>query len=46
LVGKQTEVLRENLPHCHFVSTTSPTWPDPGSNPDRRGGKQSSNHVN
>jgi hypothetical protein len=25
------------------LSTTNPTWPDPGSNPDRRGGKSATN---
>jgi hypothetical protein len=37
----ETEVLRENLPQCHFVSTTNPTWPDLGSNPGRASGKPS-----
>jgi hypothetical protein len=35
----ETEVLGENL------STTNPTWPDPGSNPGRRGGKSASNRL-
>jgi hypothetical protein len=26
-------------------STTNPTWPDPGSNPDRRGGKPATNRL-
>jgi hypothetical protein len=25
--------------------TTNPTWPDPGSNPGRRGGKPATNHL-
>jgi hypothetical protein len=25
--------------------TTNPTWPDPGSNPDRRGGKPATNRL-
>jgi hypothetical protein len=27
------------------LSTTNPTWPDPGSNPGRRGGKPATNHL-
>jgi hypothetical protein len=27
------------------LSTTNPTWPDPGLNPDRRGGKPSTNRF-
>jgi hypothetical protein len=27
------------------LSTTNPTWPDPGSNPGRRGGKQVTNRL-
>jgi hypothetical protein len=27
------------------LSTTNPTWPDLGSNPGRRGGKSSTNHL-
>jgi hypothetical protein len=36
----ETEVLGENLPQ---LSTTNPTWLDPGSNPGRRGGKPATN---
>jgi hypothetical protein len=38
----ETEVLGENLPPA-TLSTTNPTWPDPGSNPGRRGGKPATN---
>jgi hypothetical protein len=27
------------------LSTTNPTWPDPGSNPGRRGGKLATNRL-
>jgi hypothetical protein len=27
------------------LSTTNPTWPDPGLNPGRRGGKPVTNHF-
>jgi hypothetical protein len=27
------------------LSTTNPTWPDPGSNPSRRGGKPATNRL-
>jgi hypothetical protein len=37
-LAEETEVLGENLPSV-TLSTTNPTWPDPGANPDRRGGK-------
>jgi hypothetical protein len=43
LAGK-TEVLEENVPQRH-LSTTNPTWPQPGSNPGRRGGKQATNRL-
>jgi hypothetical protein len=40
----ETEVLGENLPQDHFVHQ-NPTWPDPGSNPVRRGGKPATNSL-
>jgi hypothetical protein len=39
----ETEVLGENLPQCHFCPSQNPTWPDPGLNPGRRGGKPAIN---
>jgi hypothetical protein len=27
------------------LSTTNPTWPDPGANPGRRGGKPATNRL-
>jgi phage-related protein len=41
----ETEVLGEKVPQRH-LSTTNPTWPDPGSNPGRSGGKQATNRFN
>jgi hypothetical protein len=42
LVG-ETEVLGENLPQRQFCPSQNPTWPDPGLNPGRRGGKPATN---
>jgi hypothetical protein len=39
----ETEVLGENLPQCHFCPSQNPTWPDPGFNPGRCGGKPAAN---
>jgi hypothetical protein len=39
----ETEVLGENLPQRHFCPSENPTWPDPGFNPGRRGGKPATN---
>jgi hypothetical protein len=41
----ETEVLGENLPQSHFCSSQNPTWPDPGLNPGRRGGKPGTNRL-
>jgi hypothetical protein len=38
-LGRETEVLGENLPQRHFCLSHNPTWPDPCLNPGRRGGK-------
>jgi hypothetical protein len=35
----ETEVLGENLPQRHFYLSQNFTWPDPGLNTSRRGGK-------
>jgi hypothetical protein len=40
----ETEVLGENLPSA-TLSTTNPTWQDPGANPGRRGGKPATNRL-
>jgi hypothetical protein len=40
----ETEVLGEKYPTA-TSSTTNPTWPDPGSNPGRRGGKPATNRL-
>jgi hypothetical protein len=41
----ETELLRENLPQCHFCPSQNPTWPDPVLNLGRRGGKLATNHL-
>jgi hypothetical protein len=41
----ETEVLGENLPPRHFCPAQNPTWPDPGLNPGRRGGKPATNRL-
>jgi hypothetical protein len=40
----ETEVLGENLPQLHFPSQNL-TWPDPGLNQGRRGGKPVTNRL-
>jgi hypothetical protein len=41
----ETGVLGENLPQRHFCPSPHPTWPDPGLNPCRRGGKPATNRL-
>jgi hypothetical protein len=41
----KTEVLGENLPQRHFCPSQNPTWPDPGLNPGRRGGKPATDRL-
>jgi hypothetical protein len=40
----ETEVLGENLPSA-TLSTTNPTWIDPGANPGLRGEKPATNRL-
>jgi hypothetical protein len=44
-IGRETEVLGENLPQGHIVHHKS-YFPDPGSNPARRDGKPVINRLN
>jgi hypothetical protein len=41
----ETEGLGKNLPQRHFCPSQNPTWPDPGLNPGRRGGKSATNSL-
>jgi hypothetical protein len=41
----ETEVLGEILPQRHFCPSQNPTWPDPGLNSGRRGGKPATNRL-
>jgi hypothetical protein len=41
----ETEVLGEILPQRHFCPSHNPTWPDPGLNPGRGGGKPATNRL-
>jgi hypothetical protein len=41
----ETQVLGGNLPQRHFCPSQNPTWPDPGLNPSRRGGKPATNRL-
>jgi hypothetical protein len=41
----ETEVLGENLSQRLFCPSQIPTWPDPGLNPGRRGGKPATNRM-
>jgi hypothetical protein len=40
----ETEVLGENLPSA-TLSTTNPTWIDPGTNPGLRGERPATNRL-
>jgi hypothetical protein len=45
-LARATEVLLgENLPQHHFCPSQNPSWPDPGLNPGRRGGKPATNRL-
>jgi hypothetical protein len=44
-LARETEVLRENLPHRHFCPSQNPTSLDPGLNAGRRGGKPATNRL-
>jgi hypothetical protein len=44
-LAAETEVLGENLPQRNFCPSQNPTWPDPGLNPGRRGGKSATNRL-
>jgi hypothetical protein len=44
-LAEETEVLGENLLQRHFCPSQNPTWPDPGLNPGRRGGKPATNRL-
>jgi hypothetical protein len=41
----ETEVFGENLPQRHFRPSQNPTWPEPGLDPGRRGGKPATNRL-
>jgi hypothetical protein len=41
----ETEALGEKLPQRHFCPSQNPTWPDPGLNPGRCGGKPATNRL-
>jgi hypothetical protein len=43
--GKPRSSRRKNLPQLHFCPSQNPTWPDPGLNPGRRGGKLATNRL-
>jgi hypothetical protein len=41
----ETEVLGENLSQRYFYPSQNPTWPDPGLNLGRSGGKPTTNRL-
>jgi hypothetical protein len=43
--GHKPKFLGGNLPQRHFCPSQNPTWPDPGLNPGRRGGKPATNRL-
>jgi hypothetical protein len=45
LAGETELLLGENLPQRHFCPSQNPTWPDPGLNPGRGGGKPGTNRL-
>jgi hypothetical protein len=45
ILAGESEVLGENLPQRHFCPSQNPTWPDPGLNRGRRGGKPATNRL-
>jgi hypothetical protein len=46
LAGRGNRSSRiENLPQRHFCPSRNPTWPDPGLNPGRCGGKPVTNRL-
>jgi hypothetical protein len=44
-IAGETEVLGKKTCPSATLSTTNPTWLDPGSNPGRRGGKPTTNRL-
>jgi hypothetical protein len=44
IFARETEVLGENLPSA-TLSTTNPTWIDPGANPSLRGERPATNRL-
>jgi hypothetical protein len=44
-IGSRKSKYWEEIYPSSTLSTTNPTWPDPGSNPGRRGGKPATNRL-
>jgi hypothetical protein len=44
-IGRGDRSTRRKPPPTATLSTTNPTWPDPGSIPGRRGGKPATNRL-